>query len=96
MRINFFFQGWSCQTSYPKTSEEGSFDWKSKVLVSFLSYKKIEGQLAPSHTPFPPKSSYQNFEIAILFSIVKKLNNYAFGDNITPQTPGERALSYEI
>jgi hypothetical protein len=46
--------------------------------------KKIEGQLAPH---FFSKSSDQNFEIAILFSIVERTNNYAFGDTMIPHNP---------
>jgi len=41
--------------------------------------KKIGGQLDP-HASFCSKSSGQNFEIAILFSIVERPKNYAFGD----------------
>jgi hypothetical protein len=31
-----------------------------------------------------------------LFSIVEKLNNYVFEDDLTPTVPGRRAASYEL
>ena len=39
---------------------------------------------------FPPKSSDQNSEMAILFNIVKKPHNYVFEDNLLPQSPRGR------
>ena len=47
---------------------------------------KIEGKLASLQRPFFPKSFDQNFEIAILFSIVKRSNNYTFVDNMLPNS----------
>ena len=48
-------------------------------------------------TPRPPptlifssKSPDQNFEIAILFNIVKKPKNYVFGDDLLPHSPRGR------
>ena len=60
--------------------------------------KKIRGQLGPLLAPFFLKSSDQNFEIAILFIIVEKPNNYAFAYKITPPptAPGGKSLSYRI
>ena len=49
--------------------------------------KKLEGTKAPSHARFPPKSSDQNSEIAILFTRVEKPNNYVFGDILLPNSP---------
>ena len=58
--------------------------------MSFLSYQKIVGYLgAPSHIGFFPKSTDQNFEIAILFYIVENHNNYVFGDDLLPHSPWE-------
>ena len=47
----------------------------------------LEGNLAPSHAPFFPISSDQNFEIAILFSIVEKPKKYIFEGNKFPLEP---------
>ena len=55
----------------PGISHKDSFDRKLKVLVLF----------------FLPKSPDQNFEIAILFSIVKISNNHFFEDNLILQNP---------
>ena len=41
--------------------------------------KKIGGHLGSLPRSFSPKSTDQNFEIAILFSIVETHNNYVFG-----------------
>ena len=51
--------------------------------------KKIGGHLGPPHARFFPKSTDQNFEIAILFRIVENHNNYVFGDDLPPQSLGE-------
>ena len=53
--------------------------------------KKIGGHLGPPPTLiFSPKSTDQNFEIAILFHIVENHNNYVFGDDLLhPQSLGE-------
>ena len=37
----------------------------------------------------------QNFEIAILFSIVENYNNYVFGDDLLPHSPRVGAASYK-
>ena len=37
-----------------------------------------------------PKSTDQNSEIAILFSVVEKPYNYVFGDELLPQSPRGR------
>ena len=50
--------------------------------------KKLEGIYAPSHAQFLPKSTDQNFEIAILFRIVENHNNSVFGDDLRPTVPG--------
>ena len=47
----------------------------------------MEGTQAPSHAHFFANSTDQNFEIAILFLIVKNHNNYVFGDDLLPQSP---------
>ena len=37
-----------------------------------------------------PKSMDQNFEIAILFSVVEEPYNYVFGDDLLPHSPRGR------
>ena len=64
------------------------------VLVPFLSGQENWRTTRPPSTPFFPKSSDQNFEMAFLFSIVKKPNNCVFGDKLTPL--GERFLCNKI
>jgi len=44
----------------------------------------------------PISNIFQNFEKAILFSIVETDNNYVFRGNVTPHSPWERPVSYEI
>ena len=41
-----------------------------------------------------PKSTDQNSEIAILFSVVKKPRNYVFGDESLPRSP--RGRGYKL
>ena len=67
--------------------------------MPFLSDPKIGGQLAPpphfsifSHAHFFLKPLGQNFEIAILFSIVEKSDKYVFEDDLIPQRPPEEVL----
>ena len=43
-----------------------------------------------------PRSPDQNFEKAILFSIVENFNNYIFEDDLFSHSPGGRAASYEL
>ena len=54
------------------------------------------GHLAPLPSPFSPKSPDRNSEIAILFDIVERSDNYALGYNMAPTAPGGKAVSYEI
>ena len=42
-----------------------------------------------------PKSTDQNFEIAILFSVVEKHNNYVFGANLLPHSPQGRGCKLQ-
>ena len=49
--------------------------------------KKLEGTYAPSHANFSPDLPDQNFQIAILFSIVEILNDYVFGCDLLPHSP---------
>ena len=58
--------------------------------------KKIGKQLGLLLAHFSPKLSDKNFEIAILFILVEKPNNYAFGYNMTLTAQGERSSSYKI
>ena len=46
--------------------------------------------MAPSNVHFHPKSPDQNSEIAILFTVVEKPNNYVFGDDLYPRSPRGR------
>ena len=43
-----------------------------------------------------PKSTDQNSEIAILFSVVEKPYNYVLGDELPPTVPGGGATSYKL
>ena len=61
--------------------------WKLKILVPFVSDQKIGGQLGPLPRSFSPKSPDQNFEIAILFSIVEISSNYSFEDDLILHSP---------
>ena len=71
-----------------RRSREGSFVRKSKVLGFFFSEQKYWRVASPLPCSFPPpKSPDQNFEMAILFSIVKKFNNYAIEDDLNPHSP---------
>ena len=44
---------------------------------------------------FFPKSTDQNFEIAILFRIVENPNNYVFGDDLLPPSPWGRCCKLQ-
>ena len=79
----FFFPGAIVSTRRPRMSPKGSVERKLKIIASFLSDQKLESSWRPSHAYFPPKPSDQYFEIAILFRIVEKINNYVFGDDLT-------------
>jgi len=57
--------------------------------VLFKWPKKLEGNKAPSHVNFFPKTPNQNFEMAILFSIVEKFINYVLEDDVIPRFPRE-------
>ena len=50
----------------------------------------------PSPSLFFPKSSDQNFGIAVLFILVERPNSCALGYKIFPIARGERSLSYKI
>ena len=50
---------------------------------------EIGGQLGLPPALFFPESRNQNFEIAILFNIVDKSNNYVCEDDLIPHFPGE-------
>ena len=85
----FFSQGSSYRPSGPRMSQEGSFK-------SFLSDQK--NWRAPRPPPtliFSPKSTDQNFEIAILFRIVKNHNNYVFGNDLLPHSPWGRGCKLQ-
>ena len=58
--------------------------------------KNIGGHLGPFPRSFYPKSPDQNSEIAILFIIVEKPNNYVFGDDLLPNVPGGGAANYKL
>ena len=93
----YFFPEVIVLTQGPRILQEGSFERKLKVLVLFLSDQKNWKATRPPPTLiFFPKSPGENFEIAILFSIVKKSNNYVFEDDLIPHRPGRRAASCEL
>ena len=62
--------------------------------MSFLSDQKI-GVIPPTLIFFP-KSPDQNSEIAILFSILEKPNNYVFGTIYSSTVPVGGAISYNL
>jgi len=82
----FFFFSWvtvSNQWSYK--IGRGLFQLRLKVLVLFICDQKYWRATSLPPTPlFPQRTSDQNFEISIWFSIVERPSNYAFGDDITP------------
>jgi len=51
--------------------------------------------LSPLHL-FLPRTSVQNFETIILFSIVKRSNNYVFGDDNHTRALKARVVIYKI
>ena len=71
--------------------QEGSFQRKWKVLVSFLSDQKNWRAPRPPPTLIIfPKSTDQNSETAILLRVVEKPHNYVFGDSLLPHSPRGR------
>ena len=56
----------------------------------------MDGHLGPLPRSFFPESTDQNFEIAILFSIVEKHNNYVFGADLLPHQSQGGAASYKL
>ena len=83
----FFPQGWSYRPSGPRMLREGSFWREYKVLVLFLSdQKNLRVPRPPPTLIIFPKSTDQNSEIAILFSVVEKPYNYVFWDDLLPPT----------
>ena len=56
---------------------------KIKIYIAlFKGPRKLAGNEAPCHGRLFPKSSDQNFKIAILFSLVKKSIIYVFEDDL--------------
>ena len=66
---------------------------KIKSSSAVLSDQKSEGNYAPFHAHFFSKLTDQNFEIAILFSIAEKHNNYVFGDDLLPHSSWGRSCN---
>ena len=58
--------------------------------------KQIGGKLGPLSCSFFPKVTSSNFQIAILFSVVEKFNNYVLEDDLIHHGPRGRAASYEL
>jgi hypothetical protein len=57
----------------------------------------IGGQLASPPTPTISTSlSNQNFEIAILFSVIERSGNYIFKDGKSPTVLRDRVISYTL
>ena len=70
---------------------------KLKVSNALFKWPKCWRPSKPPPTLiFLPKSPDQNFEIAIVFSIVKKSNNYVFRHDSIPHSPGGRVASCEL
>ena len=65
--------------------------------MHFLSDQKNwrAPRLSPTLIIFPNLLD-QNSEIAILFNVVKKPNNYVFGDDLLPHSPCGTATSYKL
>jgi len=65
------------------------------LLIVIKSYWR--GTNSPHMPTISPNKSNRNFEIAILFSVVKRSRNYVFEvDKSHPATLGERVLSYAL
>ena len=81
----FFFY----RTNGPREAGKGSLEHKSKVPVPYLYDQQVWRQMAPIHVLFFPKESDQNFEIVILFSLVKKLKTMHLEIARPPIAPGK-------
>ena len=77
---------------------EGSFDWKLKVLVHFLSVKRYWMVTSFPLLPnlFFPNASNRNFEIAIMLKIAQKSDNKNSGVDTTHQGQGTGVVSYSL
>ena len=51
--------------------------------------------MPPPSLIFSPKSTHQNFEMAILFRIVKNHNNYVFENDLLPHSPWGRGCKLQ-
>ena len=91
-----FFPGVIVSTQWSQNVTKGLILMEMKSSSAFFSNQKLEGTQAPSHAHFFPKSTDENFEIAILFSIVKKHNKMYLGTTYSPIVPGEGAASYKL
>ena len=66
-------------------------------IKSFSALVKSQGQPFPtSHALFTPNALNPNFEIAILFKIVQRSNNYASRVDTPPPASRVRAISYSF
>ena len=64
--------------------------------MAFLSAQKIWRAPRPPPTLMIfPKSTDQNSEMAILFSVVEKPYNYVFGDDLLPHSPRGRGYKFK-
>ena len=91
-------QGTSCRRSF-KNFEQGSFDWKLKGLVPFLTVESNWRDTYPPPTPTVSLNTFnRNFEISILFSIVERSRDYVFEDDNPPPPTALRArvVSYAL
>ena len=67
-----------------------------KSSSAFLSdHKNWRAPRPPPALIFFPKSTDQNFEIAILFRIVENHNNYVFGDDLLPHSSRGRGCNLQ-
>ena len=77
--------------------KEGSFDWKLKVLVHFLSVKRYWRATSSLHlNPIFPNASNKNFKMAILLKIVQRSYSKNSDVDTTHQVPGAGVLSYAL
>jgi len=56
----------------------------------------LEGNNLPPSLTISPKTSDRNFEIAILFTVIKRSGNYVFEDDDPPKTFRARVVSYVL
>jgi hypothetical protein len=77
----FFPRGTSYRRGRRINFKEGTFNWKSRVLVPFLRSKSDQRATNPP-IPFSPNTSDEKLEVAILLKIVQRSydkNSFMYG-----------------